>query len=152
MERHRPFFSTLAIKGPDLREMRSGPLPSFPVRLVPRALGRITTRAGLAIPRQSFAQGRQIAYAEALASGLAAMPPLRLTDSQLAAIWAAAAPLAPRDRDPFVRAVGQALQECRDPGDGDVARAIRAVQRRHFDPPELADGRSQPHHNRAKAR
>jgi hypothetical protein len=65
------------------------------------------------------------------------MPPqlLRLTDSQLTAIWAASAPLAPQDRDPFVRAVAQALQECRDPGDGDVHRAIRELQRRHFDAP-----------------
>jgi hypothetical protein len=40
-----------------------------------------------------------------------------------------------------------------DPGDGDVARAIRAVQRKHFDPPEL-DERSEPHPRRimAKAR
>src|SRR6266511_1923563 len=73
----------------------------------------------------------------------AVMPqPLRLTDAQLTAIWAAAAPLAPQDRDPFVRAVGQALQECRDPGDGDVARVIRQLQRRHFDPPDLTDGRA----------
>jgi hypothetical protein len=81
------------------------------------------------------------------------MPPLlRLTDAQLTAIWTAAAPLAPQDRDPFVRAVGQALQECRDPGDGDVARVIRQLQRRHFDPPDLTDGRAQPQHRGARAR
>jgi hypothetical protein len=38
-----------------------------------------------------------------------------------------------------------------DPGDGDVARAIRAVQRKHFDPPEL-DERVQPHRRMAPAR
>jgi hypothetical protein len=78
--------------------------------------------------------------------------PLRLTDAQLSAIWSAAAPLAPQDRDPFVRAVGQVLQERREVGDGDVHRAIRELQRRHFDPPDLTDGRAQPHsRNWAKA-
>jgi hypothetical protein len=38
-----------------------------------------------------------------------------------------------------------------DPGDGDVARAIRAVQRKHLDPPEL-DKRSEPHRRMARAR
>jgi hypothetical protein len=42
------------------------------------------------------------------------------------------------------------LADIPDPGDGDVARAIRAVQRRHFDPPET-DERAQPH-SRAWAR
>jgi hypothetical protein len=64
------------------------------------------------------------------------MPPLRLTDSQITAIFAAARPLAVRDRDAFLLDLAAALQGIVDPGDGDVARAIRAVQRQHFDPPQ----------------
>jgi hypothetical protein len=63
--------------------------------------------------------------------------PLRLTDSQITAVFAAARPLAVQDRDPFLQDVAALLAGIADPGDGDVARAIRAVQRRHFDPPEL---------------
>jgi hypothetical protein len=79
------------------------------------------------------------------------MPPLRLTDSQITAVFAAARPLAVQDRDPFLQEVAGLLQGIVDPGDGDVARAIRAVQRRHFDPPEL-DERSEPHRRMARAR
>jgi hypothetical protein len=48
--------------------------------------------------------------------------------------------LAVRDRDAFLFDLATALADIVDPGDGDVARAICAVQRRHFDPPltELA--------------
>jgi hypothetical protein len=61
--------------------------------------------------------------------------PLRLTDAQLTHIFAAAAPLAVQDRDGFLLDVAAALAGIADPGDGDVARAIRQTQRRHFDPP-----------------
>jgi hypothetical protein len=54
----------------------------------------------------------------------------------MTAIFPAARPLALRDRDPFLQEVAGLLQGITDPGDGDVARAIRAVQRKHFDPPE----------------
>jgi hypothetical protein len=64
------------------------------------------------------------------------MPPLRLTDSQITAIFAAARPLAVQDRDPFLQEVAATLAGIVDPGDGDVARAIRATQRKHFDPPD----------------
>jgi hypothetical protein len=74
------------------------------------------------------------------------MPPLRLTDSQITAIFAAARPLAVQDRDPFLQEVASLLAGIADIGDGDVARAIRAVQRKHFDPPLSADDRAQPHH------
>jgi hypothetical protein len=56
------------------------------------------------------------------------MPPLRLTDSQSTSIFAAARPLALQDRDPFLQEVAGLLAGIVDPGDGDVARAIRAVQ------------------------
>jgi hypothetical protein len=81
------------------------------------------------------------------------MPPLRLTDSQITHIFAAARPLAVRDRDPFLQEVASLLQGIPDPGDGDVARAIRAVQRRHWDPPELDDARvGQPRHRGPNSR
>jgi hypothetical protein len=79
------------------------------------------------------------------------MRPLRLTDSQITAVFAAARPLAVQDRDPFLQEIAGLLQGIVDPGDGDVARAIRAVQRRHFDPPQF-DERSEPHRRMAKAR
>jgi len=74
------------------------------------------------------------------------MGPIRLTDAQLDAVFAAAAPLAVQDRDPFLQDVAAALRGIPDPGDGDVARAIRQTQRKHFDPPLETDERSQPHH------
>jgi hypothetical protein len=74
------------------------------------------------------------------------MPPLRLSDSQITSIFAAARPLAVQDRDPFLQEVAGLLQGIADPGDGDVARAIRAVQRKHVDPPELTDERTEPRH------
>jgi hypothetical protein len=77
--------------------------------------------------------------------GTRRMPPLRLTDSQITAIFAAARPLAVQDRDPFLQEVAGLSAGIVDPGDGDVARAIRTVQRKHFDPPQLTDARTQPH-------
>jgi hypothetical protein len=77
--------------------------------------------------------------------------PLKLSDSQITAVFAAARPLAVQDRDPFLQEVASLLAGIVDPGDGDVARAIRAVQRKHFDPPQF-DERSEPHRRMAKAR
>jgi hypothetical protein len=78
--------------------------------------------------------------------------PLRLTDSQITAVFAAARPLPPASRDAFLLELAAALAGIVDPGDGDVTRAIRAVQRKHFDPPET-DERQEPHPRRmAKAR
>jgi hypothetical protein len=54
-------------------------------------------------------------------------------------------------RDAFLLDLAAALQDIADPGDGDVARAIRQVQRRHFDPPELS-AHAVPHRMMAKAR
>jgi hypothetical protein len=60
------------------------------------------------------------------------MTPIALTDEQLDAIFRAARPLAP----PFLQDVAAALQGIPSPpGDGDIHRAIRQAQRRHFDPP-----------------
>ena len=76
--------------------------------------------------------------------------PIRLSDSQLDAVFDAARPLAVASRDAFLLDLAAALQGISDPGDGDVARAIRAVQRRHFDPPLETDERAEPHHRGAK--
>jgi hypothetical protein len=81
----------------------------------------------------------------------ASMGPIRLTDAQLTAVFAAARPLAVASRDAFLLDLATALAGITDPGDGDVARAIRAVQRRHFDPPQF-DERSAPHHRLARVR
>jgi len=79
--------------------------------------------------------------------GIRRMPPLRLSDAQLDAIITAAKPIPVGARDAFLREVAAALAGLADPGDGDVARAIRAVQRKHFDPP-LTDERLEPHPRR----
>ena len=64
--------------------------------------------------------------------------PLALTDDQLTAILHGAQPLRPHDRDDFLREVANALANSGGPvGDGDVNRAIRAAQRKFFDPPQL---------------
>jgi len=64
--------------------------------------------------------------------------PLALTDDQLTAILHGAQPLRPHDRDDFLRAVADALANGGGPvGDGDVNRAIRAAQKKFFDPPVL---------------
>jgi hypothetical protein len=65
------------------------------------------------------------------------MPPLRLTDAELAAILNACRPLQPRDRDQFLKDIAAELASLPMLGDGAVHRAIVSVQRRHFDPPDL---------------
>jgi hypothetical protein len=74
------------------------------------------------------------------------MPPIALTDAPLSAVFEAARPLAVASRDAFLLDLAAALAGIADPGDGDVARAIRAVQRKHFDPPLSTDERAEPHH------
>jgi hypothetical protein len=70
--------------------------------------------------------------------GITAMPsPVALSDQQMMAILAAAAPLAAHDRNPFLLEVAQLLQTLPEVGDGALHRIIMDVQRRHFDPPEL---------------
>jgi hypothetical protein len=66
--------------------------------------------------------------------------PLALTDAQLNQILLAARPLRLRDRDDFLKEVTNALANGGGPvGDGDVNRAVRAAQKRYFDPPQLSD-------------
>jgi hypothetical protein len=63
--------------------------------------------------------------------------PIQLTDHQLAVIQAAAEPLRPCDRGAFLEVVAALLREV-EVGDGTVARACAAAQRKFFDAPELS--------------
>jgi hypothetical protein len=65
------------------------------------------------------------------------MPPISLSDSELAAIMNAASALQPHARDRFLRDIAAELAALPMLGDGAVHRAIVVVQRRHFDPPDL---------------
>jgi hypothetical protein len=67
------------------------------------------------------------------------MPPIRLSDSELDAVMAAARPLPVACRDAFLQAVAADLRG-REVGPGTVHRAIAKAQREFFDPPDL-DGR-----------
>jgi hypothetical protein len=60
--------------------------------------------------------------------------PLHLSDSQLEQILRAAAPLAPKDRSPFLADVAAALHG-KALGDGIVFHIIREIQERYFRPP-----------------
>jgi hypothetical protein len=66
------------------------------------------------------------------------MPPLRLSDSELDAVFAAARPLDPDLRDPFLRAVANALQGRTIIGPGVVARTCAELQRQFFHPFDLS--------------
>ncbi len=61
--------------------------------------------------------------------------PLRLTDAQIGAIFDAARPLPRHLRREFLRELAAALASTPDPGDGDIHRAVKTVQKRFFDPP-----------------
>jgi hypothetical protein len=67
------------------------------------------------------------------------MPPIRLSDSELDAVMAAARPLAVERRDAFLQAVAALLSGCVEVGPGTVHRAIEQAQRAHFDPPQFAE-------------
>jgi hypothetical protein len=68
------------------------------------------------------------------------MPPIRLSDSELDAVMAAARPLAVERRDAFLQQVADALLRCGELGPGLVHRVVAQVQREFFDPPDLAAG------------
>ena len=63
---------------------------------------------------------------------------IRLSDTELDAVFAAAQPIAIDRRDAFLKAVAHALQGCAEPGPGDIHRAIVAAQRAHCDYPDLS--------------
>ena len=64
------------------------------------------------------------------------MPPLRLSDDQLAQVMRCAQPLALPDRDAFLRDVAEALNG-HEIGDGLVLRVCREIQRRYWRTPVL---------------
>jgi len=55
---------------------------------------------------------------------------IRLTDSELEAVFTAARPLHPRDRDAFLQAIAKELNTLPEVGDGAVQRVVSDVQRR----------------------
>ena len=63
--------------------------------------------------------------------------PIHLSDSQLEQLLRAAAPLAPKDRSPFLADVAEALRG-QALGDGAVFHIIREIQGRYFHPPEFS--------------
>jgi len=68
--------------------------------------------------------------------------PISLSDAELEAVMNAARPLAPHDRDRFLRHIARIIAELPERGDGAVYRAIAAVWRQHYDVPDLrADSR-----------
>jgi hypothetical protein len=70
------------------------------------------------------------------------MPPIRLSDSELDAVLAAARPLDVRMRDAFLQRVASELGRCGELGPGVVHRVCAEVQREYFDPPQFATGAS----------
>jgi hypothetical protein len=62
--------------------------------------------------------------------------PLRLSDSELDAVFAAARPIEPGKRDAFLQAVAGALNGT-ELGPGALYRVLRDVQRRFYDVPDL---------------
>ena len=66
------------------------------------------------------------------------MPPIRLSDSELDAVMAAARPLPVHLRDPFLHAVAHALSDRNVIGPGTVHQVCRELQRQFFDPPDLS--------------
>jgi hypothetical protein len=67
------------------------------------------------------------------------MPPIRLTDAELEAVFTAARPLHPRDRDTFLKQVAVELGALSVRGEGAVHRAVAAVQARFWHPPLAVD-------------
>jgi hypothetical protein len=63
--------------------------------------------------------------------------PISLTDSELEAVMNACRPLAPRERDQFLKAVAQAIAELPERGPGSIHRAIATVWKVCFDAPDL---------------
>jgi hypothetical protein len=64
-------------------------------------------------------------------------PPLRLSESELEAVYSAAAPIDVDRRDEFLRSVATALEGRAQVGPGDVHRAIVEAQRTHCKYPNL---------------
>jgi len=61
-----------------------------------------------------------------------------LTDDELAIVMTAAQPLAPRQRDLFLQALGNVLARYSGLGPGVLHRICKDLQRQFFDPPDLS--------------
>jgi hypothetical protein len=70
------------------------------------------------------------------------MPPLNLSDDELAIVMDCAKPLRPAERNAFLVAVSIELGRERQLGPGIVSRVCRNLQRGFFDPPDLTGGES----------
>jgi hypothetical protein len=73
----------------------------------------------------------------ALLEAIAARSPPQLTEPEAAAVRQAAIPVPDEHREAFFHDVASALQGRSQPGPGDVDRAVRDAQRKHFSPPDL---------------
>jgi hypothetical protein len=60
--------------------------------------------------------------------------PISLSDDELAAVMAAAAPIHPRERDQFLRDVAAELSKHLEIGPGVVGRVTAKIQRQHLAP------------------
>jgi hypothetical protein len=69
------------------------------------------------------------------------MPPIALSESQMLAVLAAAHVLPAQSRAAFLEACARELAALPELGDGALHRAIVKVQRKFFDPPEMASNR-----------
>jgi hypothetical protein len=64
--------------------------------------------------------------------------PIALSDDELQAVMDAAKPLAPRERDRFLKAVALAITALPEGiGPGSIHRAIASVWREYYDAPDL---------------
>jgi hypothetical protein len=70
--------------------------------------------------------------------------PVSLSDDELRIVMDCAQPLAPKDRDKFLRDVAHQLSTHAELGLGAVHRMVRETQRRYFDPPNLVGGSGSP--------
>ena len=61
--------------------------------------------------------------------------PLALTGTQMTAVLNAARPLSPSQRSAFLAALAIQFSGRSEVGDGELGRALRELQREHFDPP-----------------
>jgi hypothetical protein len=72
------------------------------------------------------------------------MPPIKLSDSEIATVMSAARVLPVADRDAFLQHVAAVLAVQPVVGDGIVSRVCREVQQRFWRAPELDERRSHP--------
>src|SRR5262249_58174371 len=77
----------------------------------------------------------------AAAASLPDMPPLKLTDAELDAVFTAARPLTPNVRQNFLKEVADRLSSFPVVGPGTVHRVCLEAQRRFFYPPGLGGPR-----------